>query len=142
MSVSRYFYNFASALSHQRPLLYMASIMKTIAPVDSISGMIGKRSTFVSDTAFIANIKAAGKSMRFDGAPYMYLSVRKNNRSTPASQDELARQEKFAAVAQQARQAMKDPGQVMQLQAAFKAQTKYKTFYSYVFNTKWDAYTE
>lgn len=102
--------------------------------------MIGQRSTFVSDTAIIVNVKAAGKSMRFDGRPYMYLSVRKNDRSTPLSQDEMANQEKFSAVASQTRLAMKDPGQVMQLQAEFKAQTKYKTFYSFVWNKKWDAY--
>lgn len=140
MSASRTFCTFAVVSVLSAPKIYMAGIVKTIAPVDSISGMIGKRSTFVSDTAMIVNVRAAGRSMRFDGRPYMYLSVRKNNRVSPLSQDELAKQEKFAAVASQTRAAMKDPSQVMTLQAEFKAQSKYKTFYSFVWNKKWNAY--
>ena len=35
---------------------------------------------------------------------------------------------------------MKDPGKVMQDQAAFKEQTKYKTFYRFVFNLEWESY--
>ena len=63
-------------------------------------------------------------------------------RITPYSQDEMAHQEKFRAVAASTRARMKDPGKVMQDQAAFKEQSKYKTFYRYVFNQEWEAYTE
>ena len=63
-------------------------------------------------------------------------------RVTPYSQDEMAHQEKFKAVAASTRARMKDPGKVMQDQAAFKEQSKYKTFYRYVFNQEWEAYTE
>ena len=63
-------------------------------------------------------------------------------RTTPYSQDEMAHQEKFKAVAASTRARMKDPGKVMQDQAAFKEQSKYKTFYRYVFNLEWEAYTE
>ena len=63
-------------------------------------------------------------------------------RSTPFSQDEMAHQEKFAAVSTATRARMKDPGKVMQDQAAFKEQSKYKTFYQYVFRQEWEAYTE
>ena len=61
-------------------------------------------------------------------------------RITPYSQDEMAHQEKFRAVAASTRARMKDPGKVMQDQAAFKEQSKYKTFYRYVFNLEWEAY--
>ena len=61
-------------------------------------------------------------------------------RTTPYSQDEMAHQEKFKAVAASTRARMKDPGKVMQDQAAFKEQSKYKTFYRYVFNLEWESY--
>ena len=61
-------------------------------------------------------------------------------RITPYSQDEMAHQEKFRAVAASTRARMKDPGKVMQDQAAFKEQSKYKTFYRYVFNQEWESY--
>ena len=68
-----------------------------------------------------------------------YTSVH-GDRTTPYSQDEMAHQEKFRAVAASTRARMKDPGKVMQDQAAFKEQSKYKTFYRYVFNQEWEAY--
>ena len=61
-------------------------------------------------------------------------------RASEYSQEELARQEKFRAVAASTRARMKDPGKVMQDQANFKEQSKYKTFYRYVFNLEWEAY--
>ena len=118
----------------------MGAIVKTIAPIDSLSGMIGNRKSFVSDTAFICNIKKV--SARFAGRPYMYMSVRSKNRQSNFSQDELANQDKFTEVAKQTRAAIKDPSQVMQLQAEYKAQSTYKTFYQFVWRKKWNAYTE
>ena len=61
-------------------------------------------------------------------------------RASEYSQEELAHQEKFRAVAAATRLRMKDPGKVMQDQAAFKEQSKYKTFYRYVFNLEWESY--
>lgn len=118
----------------------MGAIVKTIAPIDSLSGMIGNRNTYISETAFICNIKKM--SARFGGRPYMFMSVRKNDRKSKFTQDELLNQDKFSEVAKQTRAAMKDPGQVMQLQAEFKAQSTYKTFYQFVWRKKWNAYTE
>lgn len=118
----------------------MGAIVKTIAPIDSLSGMLGNRKSFVSDTAFICNIKKV--SSRFDGRPYMFMSVRKNNRQSRFTQDELANQDKFSAVSKQVRTALKDPSQAMQLQAEYKAQSEYKTFYRFVWWKKWNAYTE
>ena len=70
----------------------------------------------------------------------MYTQKRCNKRTSPYSQDEMARQEKFKAVSASTRARMKDPGKVMQDQAAFKEQSKYKTFYQYVFRQEWEAY--
>ena len=61
-------------------------------------------------------------------------------RITPYSQDEMAHQEKFRSVCASTRARMKDPGKVMQDQANFKEQSKYKTFYRYVFNLEWESY--
>ena len=61
-------------------------------------------------------------------------------RTTPYSQDELDHQEKFKAVSASTRARMKDPTKVMKDQAAFKEQSKYKTFYHYVFRQEWEAY--
>ena len=61
-------------------------------------------------------------------------------RTTPYSQDELDHQEKFKAVCASTRARIKDPTKVMQDQAAFKEQTKYKTFYRFVWNLEWEAY--
>lgn len=73
-------------------------------------------------------------------ASKLNYSTSYGKRSTPYSQDEMAHQEKFAAVSTSTRARMKDPGKVMQDQAAFKEQTKYKTFYRYVFNLEWESY--
>lgn len=60
-------------------------------------------------------------------------------RTKPLSEDELARQEKFAQVTKRTRQRMLDPTQMAKDQAAFAAQNKYKTLYQYVFNQEWNA---
>ena len=70
----------------------------------------------------------------------MYTQKRCNKRSTPYSQEEMARQEKFKAVSASTRARMKDPGKVMTDMEAFRAQKKYKTFYRFVFNLEWEAY--
>lgn len=105
-----------------------------------MSGMIGKRDTFVSDTAFIANLRKAGTSATKGGNAFMYLSVRKNNRTSPLSTDEVAHQTKFAAVAAAARARLQDPSKITADQEGFREQSKYKTMYQYVFNLEWDAY--
>lgn len=118
----------------------MACFMKTIAPVDSMSGMIGKRASFVSDVAFIANVRKAGKSATKGGNAFMFLSVRKNNRSKPYTTDEVAHQTKFAAVAAAARARMQDPSKITADQEEFREQSMYKTLYQYVFNQEWESY--
>ena len=70
----------------------------------------------------------------------MYTQKRCNKRTSPYSQDEMAHQEKFAAVSASTRARMKDPGKVMTDMEAFRAQKKYKTFYRFVFNLEWEAY--
>ena len=61
-------------------------------------------------------------------------------RSTKVSQAEVDHRTKFAAVAAATRTRMADPTQMQADQLAYKAQTKYKTLYQYVFNQEWAKY--
>ena len=56
-------------------------------------------------------------------------------RSTAPSSKEIAHRKKFGEVAVQTTARLKDPMYIAADQAAFKAQTKYKTLRQYVFNT-------
>ena len=60
-------------------------------------------------------------------------------RTTKPNEDELARQEKFASVVTRTRARLLDPTKMAADQAAFAAQTKYKSLYQYVFNQEWNA---
>ena len=62
-------------------------------------------------------------------------------RTTKVSQAEVDHRTKFAAVAAATRTRMADPSQMMQDQLAYKAQSKYKSLYQYVFNQEWAKYT-
>ena len=105
----------------------MAGSVFYLAPVDNASGKI-----FGLKQKWMAVRRLTGKRQRGCAVT--------GERTTPYSQDEMAHQEKFKAVAAATRLRMKDPGKVMQDQAAFKEQTKYKTFYRFVFNLEWEAY--
>lgn len=119
----------------------MAKIFKTIAPVDSISGMIGNRESNLSGKAFIANVRKKGGNWN-GGNPYQYFSVlTKSTAMDNPTEKVLALREKFASVAAATRSRMADPSHAAQDMVNFQAQTKYKTLYSYVFNLEWVAYT-
>lgn len=111
----------------------MAKILKTLSPVDSISGMIGKRKETVSDKAFIVNVKRVG-GVKHKGAPFMYFSLRVNDRSTQPSTAELLNRQKFKAAVEGTRERMINPEYVQIDHAEFNKQTKYPTLYGYVFS--------
>lgn len=113
----------------------MSTQVKTVAPVDSISGMLGKRQDFVSKKAFICNVSKLG-SWKTKGS-YMYLSLRSNDRVSPVSANETATRQKFATCVANTRTVMRDPLQLPQLQAGFLAQKKYPTLYGYVFSVEY-----
>lgn len=66
-------------------------------------------------------------------------TVLQGKRTAPVTEDELARQEKFASVVKRTRTRLQDSEQMAADQAAFAAQTKYKTLWQYVFNQEWNA---
>lgn len=131
-----------TAFGHiQRPIIMPKSI-KTIAPIDSISGMIGSREGNMCGKAIIANIRKSG-GQKFEGKPHQYFSVStRSTATTKLTEEILARRAKFKAVCQSTRSRLADPSQAAQDMVNFKNQTKYKTMYSYVFNLEWDAYTD
>ena len=117
----------------------MAKILRTLAPVDSMSGMVGKRDETVSNKAFIINLKKIGNAHN-GGAPFMYFSLRQNDRMTKLSTAEIANQEKFKAVAQATRARLIDPEYIQRDQLAFAKQDKYTSLYGYVFSVLYNEY--
>lgn len=93
-------------------------------PIHHLSGKISK------------NYRTTYCFQRATGTKYTQVH---GERTKPASEDELALREKFAAVAKRTRQRMQDPAQMMQDAAAFSKQTKYPTLYGYVFSQEWNA---
>lgn len=110
----------------------MPKRLTCIAPVDSISGMIGKRSDFISGAAFISNVR------KRTSKPFMYFSIRKNDRTTPVTAAEIAHRTKFATCVANTRARMMDPVQLPIDQAAYaKVKNQYASFYAYVFDQEW-----
>ena len=105
----------------------MAGSVFYLAPVDNASGKI-----FGKKEKFVAVRRLTGKRQR--GCAVM------GERTTPVSDDEKQYRSYWGQVASAVAQRMKDPTKVMQDQAAFKEQTKYKTFYRFVWNLEWEAY--
>lgn len=118
-------------LSLMRQRLIMPRILTTIAPIDSISGCFGKRKENVCKKTIIANVRRAESSYS-GGTPYQFFSVRQNARSTPYTATELQYQTRFGKICKATSERLKDPQHVAADQAAFKAQTQYKTLRQYV----------
>lgn len=110
----------------------MAKVLRTLAPVDSMSGMVGKRDETVSNKAFIINLKKVG-GWKMKGAPFMYFSLRQNDRRTPVTIAELAQREKFGLAAKAASERLINPEFIQKDQYDFSKQDKYTSLYGYVF---------
>lgn len=110
----------------------MPKYIKTIAPVDSMSGKFGARKDNVCGKTIIANVRKA-KSNTNEGRPYMYFSVLTKT-TAGNSANQLAWRTKFGQICVATRNRLYDPAHISQDQAAFKQQTQYKTMYSFVWN--------
>ena len=108
----------------------MAGSINYLAPVDNASGKIfGKKQKFTAVT------RNWGKRPRGCSA-----TGQRDLKSNPYTEKELAHRANFTAVAAATRSRMADPSQAAPDMAAFKKQTKYKSFYQYVFRQEWNAY--
>ena len=63
-------------------------------------------------------------------------------RTTPVTDKEKANRAKFTAVTASTRERMLDPARMPADQTAYAAQSKYKTFYRFLFNMEWAAYED
>ena len=110
----------------------MPKYIKTIAPVDSMSGKFGARKDNISGKTIIANVRKV-KSNTNEGRPYMYFSVLTKTTASKAA-NVVAWRVKFAQICAATRMRMVNPEYISADQAAYHAQTKYKTLYSFVWN--------
>lgn len=100
--------------------------MAKITPMDLVKSMTGKICMH-SDISFAKR----GNTQ--------YTMKRCNERTTPYSEQELAHQAKFKAVA--ASTAVRVKNNAPEDVAAFKAQKKYQSFRSYIWALEWADYT-
>ena len=99
----------------------MAGSVFYLAPVDNASGKI-----FGRKQKFVAVRRKRGKRQR--GCAVI------GERTTPYGAIELAWQEMFEQICAATRDRMMDPNHLPSDQVGFIKQTKYKTFYQYVWN--------
>ena len=99
-------------------------IVKFLDPVDYIRGKVSK-----------ANTQTIYKRLRSTNR--RFTSVREDEDDKPATEAQVAQQEKFKAVVKSTRQRMQDASKMPQDLAAFQKQKQYKTMYGYVFSQEW-----
>ena len=95
-----------------------------MAPVEAIHGKLSK-----GDRYGFARRKKSNNNGERPNFTFVHTK-----RTTPVSQDELLRREKFKQACNKTRERLNDPDQSLTDQIAFTQQTKYKTIYAYVFN--------
>ena len=95
-----------------------------VAPVDAVHGKLSK-----GDKYGFARRKKANNNGERPNFTFVHTK-----RTTPVTQDELTRREKFKKACNKTRERLNDPDQSLMDQIAFAQQTKYKTIYAYVFN--------
>ena len=100
-------------------------------PIESASGKIfGHKSQFIA-------VHRPWSEKRKNGT---CAQGQRDLKNYPYTERELMHRAKFAAVCAATRSRMADPSQAAADMMAFKAQTKYKTLYHYVFRQEWNEY--
>ena len=100
-------------------------------PIDYVSGKLSKktRTTYCYRPA----------SLSEKGIDRRYTQIR-GKRSTPYTAAELARFDKFSAVAKAVAAVMKNPAALQTAQAEFAAQTTFKKLRNYLWDREWSNY--
>ena len=99
-------------------------------PIDHVSGKLSKKSRVTY--CYRANSNEAGEERK-------YTQIR-GKRSTPYTAAELARFDKFSAVAKAVAAVMKNPAALQTAQAEFAAQTTFKKLRNYLWDREWSNY--
>ena len=94
-------------------------------PIDHVSGKLSKKSR-------VTYMYKADTDRK-------YTQIR-GKRTTPYTAAELARFDKFAAVARSTAAVMKNPASLATAQTEFNAQTTYRKLRSYVWHREWENY--
>lgn len=110
----------------------MAKILKTIAPIDSVSGAFGKREQSLSGKVIISNVRKKGGNWN-GGAGYMYMSCLTKT-TYAGSESQILAQDLFTRRAEAVAARMADPQYINADKTAFLAQSKYKTLLSFVWS--------
>ena len=100
-------------------------------PIDYISGKIARK-TRTTYCYRPASLSEKGEDRR-------YTQIR-GKRSTPYTAAELARFDKFSAVAKAVAAVMKNPAALQTAQAEFAAQTTFKKLRNYLWDREWSNY--
>lgn len=115
----------------------MAGKIQYIAPVDTVSGMFGKRAHSLSGKAIISNVRR--KASQKNPGGLMYFSVlTKSTYKGSANQTEW--QDKFGQISRSTRERLEDPAFMATDLVNFKKQTKHVTLYSYVWSIVQEEY--
>lgn len=106
--------------------------IECMSPIQYMHGKLGKKSIPLTQGrgGFI------GSSRRYSSINY--FSFKNQGRTSLYSASELAYMQKFGQAATNAAAALKDPAQIPTITAGFKAQTKYKTLFTYAWKLEWD----
>lgn len=104
-----------------------------MTPIDSLSGMFGKRKDSISQKALICNVRMAPSNTN-GGHPFMFFSVRTRDSSVAPTSKQLAWRTNFEEISAATQARLKDPMHIAADQTAFRAQDKYKSLRSYVWN--------
>ena len=99
-------------------------------PIDHVSGKLSKKSRVTY--CYRPNSNESGEDRK-------YTQIR-GKRSTPYTAAELARFDKFAAVARSTAAVLKNPASLATAQTEFNAQTTYKKLRNYVWHREWENY--
>ena len=99
-------------------------------PIDHVSGKLSRKSRVTY--CYRQNSNEAGDDRK-------YTQIR-GKRSTPYTAAELARFDKFAAVARSTAAVMKNPASLNTAMTEFQAQTTYKKLRNYVWHREWENY--
>ena len=108
--------------------------MVCVMPIEAVIGKLAPRDQKVNRDN--AGFKCfVGYQM--SNSVFNRYRVMSRPRSTNVSQDEITQRAKFKAAVTATRTRMQNPEQYQTDMVAFSKQTKYKTFYQYVFNQEW-----
>lgn len=118
--------------------------LECMAPVESIHGLLDNKSSKGFDPARYGmnSGRVVGFTKSWGTRNFFAVKVKPYSVSAAKQGQVLAHRAKFKAVAQAARNRMKNAESRQLDEAAWKAQTKYATFFGFLFADEWVSYED